>query len=277
MRVWSVDIPEHSLDLFTQEYLFGLPLKRPSVEWVWGEMDRIWYELGLNNSSVSTSQNIVEFYRHPVWTMNGLFTMSDPVSLGHRRSIAAFLKSYACSIVADYGGGFGALAHEIVRQNSFTSVYIVEPYPSPLASALLGGTQCVKFISDLAHFSPYDAVIAQDVLEHVEDPVGLAFELATVVRPGGLLIFANCFYPVIQCHLPCTFHLRHTFPYVMRAIGLEYLGRIPGAEHAMAFRIKTEMFLKVARRVERLSKMFGPLLNATHPLVEQLLRLMISK
>ena len=93
MRVWGVDIPEHSLDIGTQEYLSGLSLERPSVEWVWGEMDRIWYELGLNNLRKISLQNIGEFYRHPVWTMNGIFTMSDPISLRHRRAIAAFLKS----------------------------------------------------------------------------------------------------------------------------------------------------------------------------------------
>lgn len=277
MRVWGVDIPDHSLDLGTQEYLFGLPMERPSVEWVWREIDRIWYELGLNNSRSFSHQYIREFYSHPVWTMNGIFTMSDPVSLRHRRSLAAFLKSYTCSIVADYGGGFGTLAHEIVRQNISSSVYIVEPYPTSLALALLSGTQCIKFIADLSYSAPYDVVIAQDVLEHVDDPVGLAFDLASVARPGGLVIFANCFYPVIQCHLPRTFHLRHTFPYVMQSMGLEYLGRILGVEHALAFRKRSQVVMNVARKAELLSKVFGPLLNMAHPFAAKLYRLLISK
>jgi 2-polyprenyl-6-hydroxyphenyl methylase/3-demethylubiquinone-9 3-methyltransferase len=145
-----------------------------------------------------------------------------------------------------------------------------------LASALLSGTQSAKFIADLSHYAPYDAVIAQDVLEHVEDPVRLAFDLATVACPGGLVIFANCFYPVIQCHLPSTFHLRHTFPYVMQFMGLEYLGRVPGAEHALAFRKRTQIVMKVARMAERLSKVFGPLLNKAHPLAVKLFRPMIA-
>jgi 2-polyprenyl-6-hydroxyphenyl methylase/3-demethylubiquinone-9 3-methyltransferase len=204
--------------------------------------------------------------------MNGIFTLADPVSRGHRQSIAGFLKSQNCISVADFGGGFGALAKEIVRQNICASAYVIEPYPSPLALALTGEVQRVKFVSDLTDAAPYDALIAQDVLEHVEDPVGLVSRLVLSVLPGGLIIFANCFYPVIQCHLPATFHLRHTFVCIMRYFGLEYLTRVPGAEHALIFRRKRKLNMNLVRRSERFSQLLGPIVNATLPMLSKIAR-----
>jgi len=81
----------------------------------------------------------------------------------------------------------------------------------------------------------YEAIVAQDVLEHVDDPIKLACEIASSVRIGGKVIFANCFYPIIQCHLPKNFYLRYTFPLVMYIAGLRYITRIKGAEHALVF------------------------------------------
>src|SRR5690606_34326321 len=112
------------------------------------------------------------------------------------------------------------------------------------------------FASDLGR-DAYDVVIAQDVLEHVEDPVLLASKLASAVRVGGTVLFANCFYPVIECHLPSTFHFRHTFRFVMRALGLSYVGSIRGAEHAKIFRRHGSIELKKARYAEMASMKLG--------------------
>ena len=92
-------------------------------------------------------------------------------------------------------------------------------------------TTGVGFVGTLADCA-FDIVVAQDVLEHVEQPVDLAMEIAGAVRPGGTVALANHFEPVIACHLPRTFHLLHTFRFVMRAFGLRYQGVIEGADHA---------------------------------------------
>jgi hypothetical protein len=55
------------------------------------------------------------------------------------------------------------------------------------------------------------------------------------VRLGGHLLIANYFYPVIFCHLPCTFHLRYSFHSFCRALGLEVLGHCTGS-HATIYR-----------------------------------------
>lgn len=67
----------------------------------------------------------------------------------------------------------------------------------------------------------YEILIATDVFEHVPDPLGLAAETAAALKPGGRYLIANCFQPVILCHLPQTFHFRHSWNRALRALGLE--------------------------------------------------------
>ena len=88
---------------------------------------------------------------------------------------------------------------------------------------------------------------------------------------GVKFIFANCFYPVIQCHLPKTFHLRHTFPYVMKALGLRFVGSVDGAAHALVFERAAPLSLSNARRAETASRLIGPLLNHTRGLLRALI------
>jgi 2-polyprenyl-6-hydroxyphenyl methylase/3-demethylubiquinone-9 3-methyltransferase len=104
-------------------------------------------------------------------------------------------------------------------------------------------------------------LVAQDVLEHVDDPIDLALKVIDSVKVNGYVIFANRFYPDISCHLPSTFYLRHQFKRVMKFAGLEFLTAIPGAKHALAFKK-----VGVANRAEVFSangsaKIYGFLLN----------------
>jgi 2-polyprenyl-6-hydroxyphenyl methylase/3-demethylubiquinone-9 3-methyltransferase len=110
----------------------------------------------------------------------------------------------------------------------------------------------------------YDAIVAQDVLEHLEDPIKLAGEIASSIRIGGKVIFANCFSPILQCHLPSNFHLRYTFPSVMKALGLRFVGIVNGASHAQIYERVGALNLLKARKAEAASKIIGPLLNLGH-------------
>lgn len=116
----------------------------------------------------------------------------------------------------------------------------------------------------------YDAIVAQDVLEHVEDPVSLAAQLAGALREGGIAVFANCFHPLTQCHP------RHSFPRVMDgALGLRYLGVVEGAEHAQAFRRCSPLFIERARGAERISRILGPALNLVCTAMSRVKRLVL--
>ena len=88
---WGLRLDISNMDNFSAEYLKDLPEEVPSVQWVWGEMDRVWDDAGLDNKKNIANQDIGKFYGHPVWIMNGLFTEIDPESTAHRAAISAYL------------------------------------------------------------------------------------------------------------------------------------------------------------------------------------------
>jgi len=260
IAIFGYPFPREWLSQAEIVYLEQLPMALPSVEWVWEELDRVWRNLSLDNRLSLQGQAIGRYYSHPVWLMNGVFTALDPASVSHRRSIARYLCHVEATLVGDFGGGFGELARAITVANPAATVCIVEPHPSRVMQEIIQTEHRIRLAPSLSD-NRYDAIVAQDVLEHVEDPILLASEIAGAVRKGGRVIFANCFYPMIQCHLPSTFHLRHTFHWVMRALGLHYLGRVDGAAHAQVFERVGQLDFARARRAEAFSRLLGPVLN----------------
>lgn len=260
ISVWGLSLPVENLTQAEVDYLSRLPVDLPMVDWVWDEMDRIWHYYKLDNRRSLSSQQIESFYCHPVWLMNGIFTATDSLSVSHRSIIADYIVSLGARSVADYGGGFGELARAITAASEIVAVSVIEPYSSTASSKRLQERSNIKYVPTLLPDS-YDVVVVQDVLEHVEDPVGLSHDIACAVKKGGWVVFPNCFYPVIQAHLPCTFHLRHTFRFVMKALGLDYVGAIDGAPHALVFLSLGSHDLGKARKAERVSRLIGPILN----------------
>ena len=84
VALWGVALQRSSLTDSEARYLRTLPDDIPSNEWVWAEMDRVWNELGLVNTMPLDGQPIGEFYEHPVWRMNGVFSVVDSGSASHR-------------------------------------------------------------------------------------------------------------------------------------------------------------------------------------------------
>ena len=269
VSIWGFSIPGEWLSEVEVNYLSELPQELPAVDWVCSELDRVWHEQKLDNRISLMSQPIGEYYGHPVWLMNGIFSMRDPVSFSHRTAIAKHLQADNLKLVADYGGGFGQLALSISEIMPDAEVYIVEPYPSKVGIERLRNEPRIKVVPNLA-VEKYEAIVAQDVLEHVEDPILLASEIARAVSIGGKIIFANCFYPLIKSHLPTTFHLRCTFPYIMQSLGLRYIGKVEGAAHALVFERIGQISLFNARRAEAISQIVGPVLNLVRGLLSGL-------
>lgn len=226
-------------------------------------MDRIWNSYKLNNRLPLSDQVIGEFYNHPIWLLNGIFTQLDSTSVQHRQAIAQYVQKLNVKHLADYGGGFGELALAVTHCCSNTEVSIVEPYPSLAGQERVKHEARIKFTTQLVG-DKFDVITAQDVLEHVEDPIELACKIAGAVREGGTVVFANCFYPVILCHLPTTFHLRHSFIWIMRAMGLRYIGIVDGASHAQIFIREGTLNLDLARRAEFFSRFLGPVYNVAY-------------
>lgn len=259
LNIWGTNVAASWLTPRELAYLAAFDvIPVPSVHWLRSELDRVWDEVGLSNSSPCPSK-LGEFYSHPVWLLNGLFSAADPTSVAHRRALAMHIKSLRLGRVADYGGGLGELAKQISELDGGAAVDIIEPFASRVAKELRQGPR-VQFLSHLEH--EYDCIVAQDVLEHVEDPMALSVKLVRHVRTGGYLIFANCFYPVIKCHLPSTFYLRHTFQLVARTLGLAFVGRVPGAAHALVFRRDGEVHTARLAAFDGMARLAGPMLNS---------------
>lgn len=275
LTVWGFDLPNSLLDADERDYLSGLPEHLPPIEWLWSEMDRIWHAQGLDNRISLGEQELQRYYRHPVWIANGVFTAMDPASVGHRKAIAQYVQASGHVEVADYGGGFGELARAIAATSEAVRVSVIEPHVTPVARGLSAGNPRINFVPFL-EAEQYDLIIAQDILEHLAAPTATVDLFARSVKPGGQVIIANCFFPVIQCHLPATFHLRHTFRFIVHSLGLRYAGSVAGAEHAKIFIRDGDQVINVDRlRIfERLSHAIGPVINRTYEMAEKLKRVM---
>ena len=216
-----------------QAVLARAPGVRPPLEELWQLMDDAWDELGLDNRRPDPDL-LARFYRHPVWTLNGLYTEQDPESIAHRKAVAEWLRAHAAGTrlrVLDLGGGFGMLARLLSERGM--AVHVLEPYPTELGRARLAGLADAKYIT--APEGAYDALVAMDVLEHVPDPAATLVEAAGAVRPGGVLVFQNHFAPAIKCHLPGNFHLNEGFGQLAWLCGLTAIGRVEGS-YASAWR-----------------------------------------
>lgn len=194
--------------------------------------------------------------------MNGLFSEVDPLSLTHRRTIVDRIGTLgsASKAIADFGGGSGVLGKLIVERYPNVTLHLVEPFPSSYFIERNRNNTALKYTTEFLH-SDYDIVIAQDVLEHVDDPVQVALQCIEATKIDGHVIFANCFWPVIKCHLPATFYLRHTFKTLMRIAGLQFVGVVRGAEHAQVFKKVMPVNPKNVYLAATLLKPLGALAN----------------
>lgn len=196
-------------------------------------IDMVWDELDCDNKHLDDDK-IARFYSHPVWILNGLFIEQHALSMQHRNGISQWVADNRMKSVVDYGGGFGTLARLIRQKSPKTDVVIFDPYSNDFSCKKLPGKDSIRFISTID--KQYDCLIAEDVLEHVPNPIQLLSLMISYVKPNGYLLIANNFSPVIKCHLPATFHLRYTFNRIAEAMGLQNCGTIMGAPHATIYR-----------------------------------------
>ena len=229
-----------------------------SLEQLWSLIDRVWLSSGCGD--VPLQQECLDrFYRHPVWTLNGLFIEQDLDSLSHRRSFADVLSCFTPASVLDVGGGFGTLARLISDALPIARVDILEPYPTACMKALISSYPKIDF-TDQFKCNHYDALVCTDVLEHVQDPLLLLRRMVSSVKLGGHLLIANCFEPAVLCHLPSTFHLRFTFDDFCERLGLKkvHCGSLP---YGSLFQRKESSSLPLwrMRKLESRSKKLYPL------------------
>jgi len=232
--------------------------KSPKVENIWKIMNEVWDDMGLNNKDYNL-EKVSEYYSHPVWFLNGLFIETDRESMRHRKSIAEYFKGKKRLKILDYGGGFGTLAKEIVKQSPSSQVDIFEPLASEYAYKNTNNFKNIRIV-DYLREKYYDVLVNTDVLEHVEDPISLISIYNNCLKEGGLLISHWNFTPCIKCHLPKHFHFRYTFDKIIPLFG--FSKEIKNIKHGYffkKFKNITKQDLNNAYRKEKISKLFYPL------------------
>lgn len=238
------------------------------LEQMWFLMDIVWDDYGCDNKKLNWD-SIGRFYSHPVWLLNGLYAEQDETSMGHRHAISDWVVKHGFTKVVDYGGGFGTLARLVAEKSQKSIVDIYEPHPSEFGLKRAAQYQNINIVGKLG--VEYECLLSTDVLEHVPDPLADFYKMIGSVKVGGYLVVANCFSPVIKCHLPRSFHFRYTFNIFARMMGLEVQGLLEGS-HATIFQKKknSQPNWKFVRFVEWLSRvsfvLIAPLKGVLRPI-----------
>lgn len=242
--------------------LLNCPNDPPQLEDMWQIMDDVWDSLGCDNRDPQP-ECIQEFYKHPVWILNGFFIEQHSLSMQHRNAVADWVIQNAVDRILDYGGGFGTQARLIAERDSSIRVDIYEPYPSRAAIHMMKPYSNIRFIRSPSQ--GYKCIIAMDVLEHVTDPLKVLADIIETVQMGGYLIIANHFYPSIKCHLPSTFHLRYTFDLFAQLMGLRVVSSCQGS-HACIYQRerKSVRNWRTLRVLESVSNLVFPFLKVGH-------------
>ena len=236
IKIWGQEIPLNLLNndeiIYLEKYTNNEIL---TLEELWYEIDKIWDKFKLDNTKPFKGQKISDFYSHPIWILNGIYSSSDSLSTYHRQSIANYISNRENNIlICDFGGGFGELSIQISKTLTHDkTINIVEPFPSKVGKHRISKYPQIIFTENL--LDNYDIVIAQDVLEHVENPIEISINLVKSLKIGGQIIFANCFFPFIKAHLPKNFYLSLYFTWIMMCLGLTFKQNLEGSPHIQIF------------------------------------------
>lgn len=267
----KIDLKDKNLSKIEQDEIERLLAREGKnlsndLDQMWYLMDLIWDDYNCDNKNLEWDK-IGEFYSHPVWILNGLFIEQHEVSMMHRNAISNWIVSHKFDDVVDYGGGFGTLARLIAQKDKNIKMNIYEPHPSEFGLKRASEFDNINIIKRLN--SDYDCLVSTDVLEHVADPLKDFSNMVKSVKVGGYLVIANCFMPVIKCHLPQTFHLRYTFNQFAKNMGLEVIGILKGS-HATIFKKLDDRSIDLSkvRFYESLSKIGFPIIEILKPILK---------
>lgn len=113
-------------------------------------------------------------------------TSGDPIYAMIERVIA---ERRLAGRILDYGAGVGQLTRRLLQLNRFDAVAAADIMSAP--ADLAGKVEWLP--QDLnvplpGHDEAYDAVVAAEVIEHLENPRFMIREIFRILRPGGVAI-----------------------------------------------------------------------------------------
>lgn len=260
LKIFNQEYPSEIFDQKELDFLQKFENSALNITDIHAEMDLAWDRIMNSDSNISFSDKLNEFYGHPVWLLNAVFTGLDEVSIHHRKSISRYILEGGFVSVLDYGGGGGSLAERIVEINLSTTVNIYEPYASKFLKNKVKAIPNISIVSEVDSVI-YDVVIVQDVLEHLVEPFEAVNKIRINLRRGTIVVFANCFYPQIKCHLSRNFYLRHTFVFLLKFLGFDFKGVVKGATHAQIFEYSGRDQKSFFWLANFMAKIIGPFLN----------------
>jgi hypothetical protein len=219
----------------------------PTLEQMWECMDYIWDSLGCDNRKIDNDK-LRKFYNHPVWLLNGLFTEQHALSLDHREIFSNWVARKNPKRIADFGGGYGTLGRLIASKCPEAEVHVIEPHPH--AAALEKSEAYNNLMYKPSLMGEYDVIVATDVFEHIPDPIAAVERTSKHLRYAGYYLIANCFWPVIKCHLPALFHFRYTWNIALARMNLR---RVESVVYGSAYEKTGIVRADAARWVEAMS------------------------
>ena len=252
----GAEVPSNLYPRSSHDYLALFPLLIP-IEELYAEMDRVWLDCLNSHGKVFGDKFFSDFYRHPVWCLNSVFSSVDTASVHNREALIEAIRLLYIEEVADMGGGYGVFLQMLKERLPSLRAVLCEPYINQQIESELSK----KYI-EVVRQTPtqVSAYVFIDVLEHLVEPLEYLKEILAVARPGSYFIFGNCFYPFIKCHLPSSFYLRHTFIFAAGLMGLKYISNVKGAEYIQIFQLRSSTSL-APRIVALLARVKSMLIN----------------
>ena len=228
-------VPSNLYPTSSHNYLSLFPSLIP-IEELFAEMDRVWLDCLNGHGKVFSDKFFADFYSHPVWCLNSVFSSVDQASVHNREALIEALRLLSIEAVADMGGGYGVFLQMLKERLPSLRVVLCEPYIDQQIESELS-----KKNIEVVRQTPTQvcAYVFIDVLEHLVKPLQYLKEILSIAKPGSFFIFGNCFYPFIKCHLPSSFYLRHTFIFAAGLMGLKYISDVKEAEYIQIFQLRS--------------------------------------
>ena len=113
--------------------------KLPEIDYYRSWIDKVWTDMDMNKHNHDQTK-LLDFYRHPIWIIVGVFSECKPNSVINRFNHSCCLGFIQKKdlMIFESGGGYGALARIILsRFGERISEYdIIEPYVNSLTNLL---------------------------------------------------------------------------------------------------------------------------------------------